>query len=293
MSGYRLARPVRPNAGLKAAYQRKLEGMLCDMTSTALAPVLGLYAPEPTLAKDASGLCPERPGGICGGSIPSFAFDASAEDMIAALKERFAEWAMEHGDTAADMATWFGEQSLATVSSAFKHSLASALGHTVKLQLTPRIVEALQSVVAENVGLIKSIHSVYAEQIQELVLESVHAGRDLAGLKKALEERYGVASSRAEFIAIDQNNKATGFIEQQRRLDFGIDESMWFHSGGGKVPRPSHVAAHRTIYKTAEGCLIDGEYIRPGEKPRCGCVSAAVIPAFRSWQPATDVSAYA
>lgn len=270
MSGYRLARPVRPNAGLKTAYQRKLEAMLCNMTSTALNPVLGLYVPEPTLAAD-----------------------ASAEDMIATLKQRFAEWAMEHGNAAADMAGWFGEQSLSMVSSAFKHSLASALGHTVKLQLTPRIAEALQAVVAENVTLIKSIHTVYAEQVQELVLESVHAGRDIAGLKTALEERYGVAASRAEFIALDQNNKATGFIEQQRRLDLGIDESMWFHSGGGKVPRPSHVAAHRVTYKTAQGCLIDGEYIRPGEKPRCGCVSAAVIPAFSSWQPATDVSVYA
>ena len=271
---YRLARPVRPNAGLQAAYRQRLESMLCNMTSTALKPVLKLYSPEPTLAAD-----------------------ASAEDMIAALKQRFAEWAMEHGNEAAETAAWFGAESLATVSSAFKHSLASALGHTVKLALSSRIEEALQLVVADNVNLITSIHSVYAEQVQELVLESVYAGRDLKSLKEALEDRYGVAASRAEFIAIDQNNKATGFIEQQRRLDLGIDESMWLHSGGGKTPRPSHEAAHRKIYKTAQGCLIIengvAEYILPGEKPRCGCVSAAVIPAFGSWTPQTDVSEYA
>ena len=29
-----------------------------------------------------------------------------------------------------------------------------------------------------------------------------------------------------------------------------------------------------------KGCLIDGEYIQPGEEPNCGCTSEAIIPGL-------------
>ena len=44
------------------------------------------------------------------------------------------------------------------------------------------------------------------------------------------------------------------------------------------APRPDHVAANGKRYKIAEGCLISGEHIQPGEDINCRCTSRPVLP---------------
>jgi hypothetical protein len=73
-------------------------------------------------------------------------------------------------------------------------------------------------------------------------------------------------------------------MTEARRKDLGITEAIWMHSGGGKHPRASHVAAGRekVRYKIGEG-WYDPEvkrFVLPGELPNCSCVSRAVIPGL-------------
>jgi uncharacterized protein with gpF-like domain len=95
---------------------------------------------------------------------------------------------------------------------------------------------------------------------------------------KALKALYPKAANRAVLIARDQSNKANGVVIRARRLELGISEAIWMHSHAGKVPRPDHVAANGRRFKVAEGCLISGEYIQPGELINCRCTSRAVLP---------------
>lgn len=111
-------------------------------------------------------------------------------------------------------------------------------------------------------------------------MRSVTTGRDLAQLTTDLQKEFGITQRRAAFIARDQNNKATASMNRARQDELGIAEAIWVHSGGGKHPRPHHVAANGKRYNVKEGMLIDGEYIFPGEKPNCRCISKSVIPGF-------------
>jgi SPP1 gp7 family putative phage head morphogenesis protein len=110
----------------------------------------------------------------------------------------------------------------------------------------------------------------------------VQTGRDLGTLSKELQEHYGVTRRRAAYIARDQNNKATAAMTRARQTELGLDEAMWRHSGGGKHPRPTHLAMNGQRYKISEGMWDSAvnRFILPGEEPNCRCVSRAIIPGF-------------
>ena len=102
--------------------------------------------------------------------------------------------------------------------------------------------------------------------------------RDWETMVKELKTLYPAASHRAELIARDQSNKANAVVNRTRQMELGITEAIWMHSHAGKTPRPDHVAADGKRYKIAEGCLISGKYIQPGEEINCRCASRPVLP---------------
>ncbi|HBW4199286.1 TPA: phage minor head protein [Klebsiella pneumoniae] len=183
------------------------------------------------------------------------------DDMAQKLADRFANDAMKNADT-----------SLAT---AFKDA-----GFTVEFKMTSQMNNALQATIAENVGIIRSIPEKYFTEVEGLVMRSVARGRDLSYLTDELQKRYGITRNRAAFIALDQNNKATSVLQIARQRSLGIVEGEWEHSGAGKEPRPGHVAAgkRKQRFRLDKGCYIDGEWIFPGQKPRCKCTHRIVIP---------------
>ena len=89
-------------------------------------------------------------------------------------------------------------------------------------------------------------------------------------------QRYRKA--QIELIARDQSNKANAVVSRARQLELGITDAIWMHSHAGKNPRKDHVAANGKRYKIAEGCLISGEYIQPGEEINCRCTSRPILP---------------
>ena len=150
-----------------------------------------------------------------------------------------------------------------------------------RIQMTPAQRDILQATIEPNVELIKSIPAQYLTQVQGSVMRSVQTGRDLGTLAKELQEHYGVTKRRAAFIARSQNNLATASMTRARQTELGITEAIWTHSGGGKHPRPSHLAAGRskTKYDVKTGWYDPdaGKNIWPGELPNCRCVARAVV----------------
>jgi SPP1 gp7 family putative phage head morphogenesis protein len=254
-------RPVPPNAGVEAWYRRKLDDGVKEMHKSLMYWISAHYRASGALAMDAS----------------------PAINMRNAMKKLSARWQKNFDDIAQQLASRFGEQVMQNADVSLSNALEKA-GFTVPFKMTAELNNALQASIAENVNLIRSIPEQHLTQVRTLVMQSVARGRDLSQLTDDLQERYGITRRRAAFIALDQNNKATAVMQAARQESIGIDEGIWRHSHAGKHPRKSHVKANGKRFKLRKGMLIDGEYIFPGQKPRCRCGWEIVTPS--SWRSA-------
>lgn len=249
--------PVHPNAGVEAAYRRRLLAMVREMQDSLLYWLRAAYRkvePEP-IAQDRD----------------------PAVQMRETMNKLARRWRQRLNEVAPRFAAAF-------VTTAFDHtdrSFAAKLrraGFTVEFRPSQFVQSAMRAAVAENVGLIKSIGEQHLTQVQGDVMRAVMAGRDLGMLTNQLETRYGVSARRASFIARDQANKMTAVATKARREELGLTEAIWVHSGGGKHPRAEHVKAGRDKlrFDVRRGAFIDGQWIQPGELPNCFPADALV-----------------
>lgn len=214
-----------------------------------------------------------------------FAQDAPSPSILlrSALRKWGGLWERKLNKLGKTLADGFGKRATRSTDMAMMASLKDA-GFTVQFKPTMQSIQAYQAVVAENVGLIKSIPQQYLKDVQTSVWTNVLRGGDLDQLSKDLRENYGVSYRRAALIARDQNNKAKAVFEESRRQQLGITEAIWQHSGGGKEPRPTHVKAGRdaVVYQIKEGWYDPAvkKNIWPGTEINCRCTSRAVIPEF-------------
>lgn len=253
-------RAIHPNAGVEAWYRRQLDNQVREMQKSVVYWLTANYkASGAAVAMDAS------PAVFMRDAMRKLAkrWEKSFDDIAQKLADRFATDAMKNTDV----------------------SLGSALkdaGFTVEFKMTSQMNNALQATISENVGLIRSIPEKYFAEVEGMVMRSVARGRDLGYLTEELQKRYGITRRRAAFIALDQNNKATSVMQIARQRSLGIEEAEWAHSGAGKEPRHSHVVAGRKKqrFRLEKGCYIDGEWIFPGQKPRCKCTHRVVIPGI-------------
>lgn len=253
-------RPVSPNAGIEAEYRRRLKALIEKMHASINHWLLFAYkANEPEMAQDAS---------------PAMA-------MRAVMRKLSRQWLKNFDVGAGKLADWFAQKTKDYSDPALEKILKDA-GFLVEFTMTRPMNDAYQAVIGEQVGLIRSIAQKHLSQVETIVMQGVQNGRDLSYISKKLQEQFGVTKRRAAFIARDQNNKATATLNRVRRLEIGIEEAIWVHSGGGKHPRPSHLKAgkDKLRYSVRQGAFIDGEYIQPGELINCRCVSRPIIPGL-------------
>lgn len=256
----KVLRPVHPSAGLTAAYRSKLDALIEEMVASVNYWLSASFkANEPNIAQD---------------ELPATA-------LKAALRKLTRRWQKRFNEAAPKLADYFSQAVEKRSSTALKNILKEA-GITVEFKMTAAQRDILHATINSNVDLIKSIPSQYMTQVQGAVMRSVQTGRDLGTLAKELEDHYGVTKRRAAFIARDQNNKATSAMDRARRLELGLDESEWMHSGAGKHPRPTHVAMSGKRFKTSQGMWDPAvkRYVFAGCEPGCRCVSRAVVKGF-------------
>src|SRR6185437_4403638 len=252
----KILRPVRPNAGITAAYRKKLDALIEEMANSVDYWLQASYkANEPRVASD----------------------ELPASALRAAIRKLTARWQRRFNDAAPKLADYFATAVEKRSSTVLKNILKEA-GLTVEFRMTNAQQDILRATIQANVELIKSIPAQYLTQVQGSVMRSVQTGRDLGTLAKELQEHHGVTRRRAAFIARSQNNMATSSMDRARRLELGLDESQWMHSGGGKHPRPTHVAMSGKRFKTEQGMWDPAvkRYVFAGVEPGCRCVSRAV-----------------
>jgi len=242
-------RPNLPNIGLEIEYRRKLDALIKSMNTSVHKVILDKYkSPSSNLVNEINIIMPE--------------------------------WIRNFDEESGIMSEWFVKRSDSSTRSNIGNSLAKATGMTVKFKTTEAVEGVIDGIIAENVDLIKSIPREYHTQVNKYVMESVRAGRDIGGLSKTLFERYDITRNRAEFIARDQNNKATEMIGNARNRSLGIVEGSWLHRSGSKTPRKSHIRANGKIFRLDTGLVIDGQLLLPGQDYNCNCSYRPIIPGF-------------
>jgi len=300
----KIARPVRPNAGLEALYRRRLYALIEDMHRSIEHWLTAAYRRnQPLIAQDDAPLPkPLLEARYVGGVRPwlavvdgepmrnksgaairfktevtatlaarRFIGDILPASELQAVMDDLAEhWTSRFDVMAERMGRYFARAAASRTEGQMRAILRDA-GWTVKMRMSPAVRDVVEASVRENVGLIKSIPQQHLKEVQGLVMRSVQRGRDLSTLAKDLRKRYGVTKRRAALIARDQNNKATSAFQEARRIELGIKEAVWMHSHAGKKPRPTHVAMDGKRYKVDEGMYdsAEGEYVWPGQLINC------------------------
>ena len=256
------ARAVHANRGVEAKYRKTLRRLIAEMHGSVEYWLKAGYRQNPPRVA----------------ALVEQAQDASPAQRVRKILDDLAKrWIARFDEMAPKIAEAYLQGAFKASDSAFRQALKEA-GWTVEFKMTPAVRDAFNASLAENVGLIKSIPKKYLQQVEGVVMRSYSAGRDLETMVKDLKALYPAASRRAELIARDQSNKANAVVNRARQMELGITEAIWMHSHAGKNPRPDHVAANGKRYKIAEGCLISGEHIQPGEEINCRCTSRAVLP---------------
>jgi SPP1 gp7 family putative phage head morphogenesis protein len=251
---------VRPNVGIEAAYREKLQALIADMDKSVVYWLRAAYrANEPVMAQDRT----------------------PADELRDAPRKLAKRWQKNFDEAAPALADYFA-QAVADRSSGALKAILKKAGFTVKFKMTRAMRDVMAATVGQQVSLIKSIPSQYFTNIEGLVMRSVQSGRDLAQLTKDLQQQFGVTHRRAAFIARDQNNKATASMTRARQDELGLNEAIWIHSGGGKHPRPTHVAMQGKKYDVNKGMWDSAvnRWIFPGEEINCRCISRSIIPGF-------------
>ena len=260
--GEKVLRPVRPSAAIESAYKRRIEALVDEMARSYYRWLRAAYRANP----------------------PEMAADATpARELDRELKLLGRRWRRRFDSAAPKMAAYFAT-SVEKRSDAVMAKILRDAGISVRMQMTPAMKDIAQATVAENVSLIKSIPAHFHLEVEGLVMRSVTVGRDLSELTKELQHRFGVTRRRAEFIASDQNNKATAAFTRARQQENGIDEAVWLHSHAGKTPRRTHLANDGHRSKISEGWFDPDPRVQrkiwPGALPRCRCLSKSIVKGF-------------
>jgi len=146
-----------------------------------------------------------------------------------------------------DRSKSLAEYMLKGAAAASKSNLHASLkqltgGLSLKTGVVPKGMETVsKATIAENVSLIQSIPEQYLKDVTGAVMRSITTGNGLQDLIPAIKKYEGQTERRAKNIALDQTRKAYNSINKQRLVAIGVKQFEWVHSGGGQVPRHSHL----------------------------------------------------
>jgi len=168
----------------------------------------------------------------------------------------------------------------AVTSGVYTSMQALSGGMSLKTSIvTPDMVDTFKAIIAENVGLIKSIASTYLDQVQGAVMRSIASGNGLQDLTPAIEKYDGMTHRRAHNIALDQTRKAYNNVARDKMQALGVEEYIWNHSGGSNHPREEHIEMDGETFRFDDPPEIspDGERGIPGQAPNCRCTMTPVF----------------
>jgi uncharacterized protein with gpF-like domain len=166
-----------------------------------------------------------------------------------------------------------------------------------EVHFTKEANDVMQAVVAENVGLIKSIPEKYLTDVQGEVMRHIQVGGSIESLADKLGPKIDLAlirrgrkigeddkslaarvRKRAIFIATDQTNKAHATMTRMRQIEIGCNKAIWLHSHAVRHPRKEHLEFDHHEYDVRKGAFLEGKWVWPGTEINCKCRSLTILP---------------
>lgn len=147
---------------------------------------------------------------------------------------------------------------------------------TIPLATAAGSQAAVDGFVAQNIGLIKSLTGTALDEVEVMVAKAASEGTPTLRLAEAIQERFGVAWSRASLIARDQTAKLASQIAQEQQQRYGIEKFQWSTSGDARV-RQSHADLDGKIFTWKDGAPGQNGHIWPGTEFQCRCTGSAVL----------------
>lgn len=128
----------------------------------------------------------------------------------------------------------------------------------------------------ENLRLIKDMPDKFLTQVQDELVEAVRTGTRAEVFQDLVQERLGVAESRAKLIARDQIGSMNGRIAERRQRELGVSRFIWSTSMDERV---------RELHRDREGeeFTWDHDFNEspddgpPGRPIQCRCIADPVI----------------
>ncbi|HGL5074099.1 TPA: phage minor head protein [Burkholderia multivorans] len=140
--------------------------------------------------------------------------------------------------------------------------------------------ETMRTLMAEQVGLIRSIPLEAAERVHRLTIEALEDSTRAAAISKEIQRSGEVAKSRADLIARTEVSRAATSLTEARALAVGSTHYIWRTSGDSDV-RPGHRAMEGKVCSWAEPPEVDenGRVMRfhPGQIWNCRCWAEPII----------------
>jgi hypothetical protein len=161
-------------------------------------------------------------------------------------------------------------------------AVLSALNVDNKLLLSALdLEESVQSFLARNVALVKSVSDQAQTKIADAVLRGYQNRLPASQVAKELSDAVDFGRKRSILIASDQLSKLAATLDRERKAEAGIELFKYRHSG--KLhPRLNHQARDGKIYFVSSGKQRGGsDVIAPSDRPgipiRCGCREQAYL----------------
>lgn len=245
--------PIPYPLDLEEAYVRDMRRVTEPMRALTHAEIIPLIAPL---------LAEEKRSDTRMDRDPAARFRKKMDQLRADIYQR---------TPADDMAKDAGERGNRRNRDDFKRQVKQVLGVDAMTD-SPKVMARITSFTVDNVALIKSIPANYLDQVERLVISSVHTGRMIEDITADVWERYGVAESRARLIARDQVGKLNGALTKVRHEAVGVTRYVWQTAGDSRV-RDTHAPRDGKTFTYGD----PPEGGEPGQDFQCRCTA---IPIF-------------
>jgi SPP1 gp7 family putative phage head morphogenesis protein len=154
--------------------------------------------------------------------------------------------------------------------------LHAALGVDISHSLGGDTSRAMAAFAAQNAALITSIPRHLADDVERLTLHAVQTGRRASDLAADLEDRLGLADTRAMLIARDQIGKLHADIDQARQQAMGVTRFIWRTMNDERV-RPEHADLEGETFSYDDPPDLEDGPALPGDPPLCRCYAEPVL----------------
>lgn len=136
--------------------------------------------------------------------------------------------------------------------------------------------QVMQELLAEQVGLIKSIPREAAERVHRLAVQGLTDSTRASEIAKEIQRTGEVAKSRANLIARTEVSRTASTLTQARAQHIGSEGYIWRISDGDA--RHSHREMEGKFVRWDSPPTLDGMKGHAGCLPNCRCYPEPVIP---------------